>query len=321
MGDYEVCDFVLLLLAYAVSGLSTLKRLFEQLESVQSVLMAVWQLQNCPVASTLSRFLRDIGSTALEQLRALFESDLLEHGVTPPQKGGLIDRSGNRFWVFDVDGTHHVARQRSLANAPCYPEAQRRTQAATAKGYMGRRRGETTRTRSVVAQAHTSEWLGTFGGAGNGTPGPDLHRACGVIGRYLQRRQLAGDSAIIRLDGFYGTPSYINPIQQHQFGYILRSRDDALLDHQAVQTRLKTTPQQEWTHPESHHVRAVFDLGFVEDGWAGYNLPVRLLVVRTPRDPKHPHRVGKCIGEFIYELFITSHPSTGLRGPDIVSVY
>ena len=70
MGDYEVCDFVLLLLAYAVSGRPTLKLFFEQLGSVKSVLMAVWQRQNCPVASTLSRFLRDIGSTALEQLRA-----------------------------------------------------------------------------------------------------------------------------------------------------------------------------------------------------------------------------------------------------------
>lgn len=321
MGDYEVCDFVLLLLAYAVSGRPTLKLFFEQLGSVKSVLMAVWQRQNCPVASTLSRFLRDIGSTALEQLRALFESDLLAHGVKPPQKGGLIDRAGNRFWVFDVDGTHQAARQRSLAETPDYPDAHRRTQAATAKGYMGRRRGETTRTRSAVAQAHTNEWLGTFGAAGNGTPGPDLLRACRVIGRYLQHHQLAGDRAILRLDGFYGMPSYINPIQQHQFGYILRSRDYALLEHHVVQTRLKTTPHQEWTHPESHQVRAVFDLGFVEDGWAGYTLPVRLIVVRTPRDPKRQHRVGKRIGEFIYELFITSHPLTGLSGPDILSVY
>ncbi|MCG8365716.1 MAG: hypothetical protein MJA27_20590, partial [Pseudanabaenales cyanobacterium] len=78
----------------------------------------------------------------------LFESDLLAHGVKQTQNGGLIDCSGNQFWVFDVDGTHQAARQRALAEAPCYPEVHRRTQTATAKGYMGRRRGETTRTRS-----------------------------------------------------------------------------------------------------------------------------------------------------------------------------
>ncbi|MDZ4872122.1 MAG: hypothetical protein CLLPBCKN_006714 [Chroococcidiopsis cubana SAG 39.79] len=105
MGQYEVCDFVLLLLAYAVSGVETLQNFFEQLTSVQSVVMSVWQRQQCPVASTLSRFLGDIEPTALEHLRTLFESDLLEHGFNRTQNGGLVDRAGNHFWIFDVDGT------------------------------------------------------------------------------------------------------------------------------------------------------------------------------------------------------------------------
>jgi hypothetical protein len=52
-----------------------------------------------------------------------------------------------------------------------------------AKGYRGRGRGEVTRTRSTVSLSHASEWLGTFGAAGNGTPGEDLERICGGIGR------------------------------------------------------------------------------------------------------------------------------------------
>jgi hypothetical protein len=52
-----------------------------------------------------------------------------------------------------------------------------------AKGYRGRGRGEVTRTRSTVSLSHASEWLGTFGSAGNGTPGEDLERICGGIGR------------------------------------------------------------------------------------------------------------------------------------------
>ncbi|MCG8365188.1 MAG: hypothetical protein MJA27_17895, partial [Pseudanabaenales cyanobacterium] len=47
----------------------------------------------------------------------LFESDLLAHGVKQTQNGGLIDCSGNQFWVFDVDGTHQAARQRALAES------------------------------------------------------------------------------------------------------------------------------------------------------------------------------------------------------------
>ncbi|MDZ4872121.1 MAG: hypothetical protein CLLPBCKN_006713 [Chroococcidiopsis cubana SAG 39.79] len=214
-----------------------------------------------------------------------------------------------------------AARQRSLVSAQSYPKARRRSQAATAKGYLGRDRGEVTRTRSTVAQAHTSEWLGTFGAPGNGTPGPDLQRACGIIGRYLQHHKLTGSSAIVRLDGYYGTPQFVNQIQQHQLGYILRCRDYQLLKHLAISTRLQETPAQLWSHPESHQVREVFDLGFVDDSWAGYSQPLRLIVVRTPYDPKRKYRVGKRIGDFIYELFITSHAQTGLTGCDILSLY
>lgn len=95
MGQYEVCDFVLLLLGYAVSGLDTLEAFFEQLKSVQAIVMSVWQRQRCPVASTLSRFLGDIEPSALEQLRCLFETDLLEHGFNSTHRGGLVDRTGN----------------------------------------------------------------------------------------------------------------------------------------------------------------------------------------------------------------------------------
>lgn len=321
MGQYEVCDFVLLLLAYAVSGLGTLEEFFEQLKRVKSIVMSVWQRQHCPVASTLSRFLRDIDPSALEQLRTLFEADLFEHGFRSSQQGGLVDRAGNHFYVFDIDGTHQATRQRSLASTPSYPQARRRSQSATAKGYLGRSRGEATRTRTTVAQAHTSEWLGTFGAPGNGTARADLQRACGIIGYYLQQHQLPGQAAIVRLDGYYGTPGFVNQIQQHQLGYLLRCRDYQLLKHQAIQTRLQETSAQQWSHPECHQVREVFDLGFVEDTWAGYSLPVRLVVVRTPYRPERQHRVGKRIGDFVYELFITSHPPVGLSGCDIVSLY
>jgi hypothetical protein len=72
---------------------------------------------------------------------------------------------------------------------------------------------------------------------------------------------------------------------------------------------------------ECHQVREVFDLGFVEDSWTGYTQPVRLIVVRTPHNPKRKHRIGKKRGDFIYELFITSHPQNGLSGCDLLSLY
>jgi hypothetical protein len=46
MGNYEVCDFVLLLLAYSVSGLNSLQEFFAQLKNVSTVLMSVWGREN-----------------------------------------------------------------------------------------------------------------------------------------------------------------------------------------------------------------------------------------------------------------------------------
>jgi hypothetical protein len=48
-------------------------------------------------------------------------------------------------------------------------------------GYLGRKRGEVVRTRTVVLQAHTHQFLGTFGGPGNGGYRGELLRAIGVI--------------------------------------------------------------------------------------------------------------------------------------------
>lgn len=55
-GRYEVTDFVLLLLAYAVSEELTLADFFKALKPVEAVLMSAWERQKCPVASTPSSF-------------------------------------------------------------------------------------------------------------------------------------------------------------------------------------------------------------------------------------------------------------------------
>jgi hypothetical protein len=141
MGRYEVCDFVLLLLAYAVSGVATLKLFFEQLESVRGVLMSVWKRAKCPVAGTLSRFLADVDESAVEQLRSLFEADLLSHPIEMKTAMGLSDRTGKRWVVFDVDGTVKATRHRALVTAPTHPQLKRRSENACAPGYGGCKRG------------------------------------------------------------------------------------------------------------------------------------------------------------------------------------
>lgn len=321
MGQYEVCDFVLLLLAYAVSGEASLAVFFQALNPVKHLLMAVWGRARCPVASTLSRFLEAVEDGALESLRQLFEHNLLQQSLPVASNGGLYDRRGDRFWVFDLDGTHEATRQRSLPTTAEYPDLHRRSSKACAPGLLGRKRGQVVRTRSALQQAHTSEWLATFGSPGNGTAQLDLGRACTVIGQYIQQHGINAAAAIVRLDGYYGVPAFVNVVQHHQFDYLLRGRDYQILNYPTVQAKLAQTPAQRWQHPETKVAREVFELGFLDDCWSGYTQPIRVVVMRSPLKPDQKPRIGIRMGDYAYELVLTSIPVHALNAVDIVSLY
>ena len=62
--------------------------------------------------------------------------------------GGIFDRQGRRYLVFDVDATRQAARQRALPCDPVLPAAKRRLDAVCAPGDIGRKRGEVVRTRT-----------------------------------------------------------------------------------------------------------------------------------------------------------------------------
>jgi hypothetical protein len=115
-----------------------------------------------PARSTLSRFLAALTEAPVEALRTLFLDDLLSRPLsneTPTGEiGGLVDRAGNTWMVFDVDGTREAARQRALPQIEELPSAFRRLDDVCAPGYRGRKRGQVVRTRTVISQAHRSQW-------------------------------------------------------------------------------------------------------------------------------------------------------------------
>ncbi|WP_207229557.1 hypothetical protein [Ktedonosporobacter rubrisoli] len=87
-----------------------------------------------------------------------------------------------------------------------------------AAGYTGRKRGEVVRTRTTVLQAHTAQWLGTFGNPGNGEYRKELRRAEETIQSYLRAHQLPEASALLRLDGLYGTGAVLDDLLGLPFG-------------------------------------------------------------------------------------------------------
>src|SRR3989440_7555099 len=205
-GRYEVIDFVAVLFGYAISGERTLEAFYEGLLPWASAFMALFGRDRLPARSTLSRFLAELPQAAVKALRTLFLQDLLARPlVKEEQPGGLWDRQGNHFLVFDIDGTREAARQRALPNTQDRPAPQRRLRPLCAPGYTGRKRGEVVRTRTTVLQAQTHQWLAPFGNPGNGEYRVELRRAVAIIGGYLKAHHHPAERALLRLDGQYGT--------------------------------------------------------------------------------------------------------------------
>jgi hypothetical protein len=190
-GRYEIVDFLVVLFGYAISGERTLEEFYQRLQPFAVPFMALFERDRLPSRSALSRFLAALTEEPVETLRALFLDDLLVRPLTSDkQAGGLVDRAGQTWIVFDIDGTREAARQRALPQTDELPPAFRRLDEVCAPGYRGRKRGEVVRTRTTVAQAHSYQWLGSFGNRGNGRYREELRKGLAAIRCYLTAYQL-----------------------------------------------------------------------------------------------------------------------------------
>jgi len=190
-GHYDVIDFLAVLFGYVINGERTLEEFYERLQPFAVPFMALFERDRLPSRSALSRFLAALTEEPVEALRTLFLDDLLARPLTPDkQTGGLVDRAGNSWMVFDIDGTREAARQRALPQTDELPPPFRRLGDVCAPGYRGRKRGEVVRTRTTVSQAHSCQWLGTFGNRGNGRYREELRKGLSAIGRYLMIHHL-----------------------------------------------------------------------------------------------------------------------------------
>jgi len=318
-GRYEVLDFLALLFGYAISGEQTLQAFFDRLQPLAEPFMALFERGEVPHRSTLSRFLAAVDSSCLEGLRSLFLQTACTWGWTHETIGGLWGRSGQRYLVFDIDGTREAARQRKLPVGMELPLAQRRLDGVCGPGYMGHRRGEVVRTRTTVLQMHTRQWLGSFGGRGNGDYRGELQAALRAVTAYLTGWELPLSSGIVRVDGQYGDSSVIADVVATGVHIVVRKRGYRLLEHPLVQAALAHEPVATMTTRESQVTYEVFDLPqmVLEDGTTS----VRLLLTRRACKRREPISVGKVLGDWVYEQFVTTLPPDGFLATDVLDLY
>ena len=319
-GHYDVIDFLGVLFGYAISGERTLEEFYESIQPFALPFMALFERDRLPSRSALSRFLAALTAEPVEALRTLFLNDLLSRPLTTPsqekQTAGLGDRAGNTWIVFDIDGTREAARQRALPKTEDLPEPFRRLDDVCAAGYSGRKRGEVVRTRTTVAQAQSSQWLGSFGNRGNGRYREELRTGLAAIRRYLAAYQLLPEHALVRLDGQYGLGAVLSDLAG--FAFVTRGKEYSVLDHPLIQARLHLPPDQFQQRPESQMVRTLSDCPQIAVGPDG--TLYRVVVATHPAGHKKSP-VGVTRTGVVYELFFTNLPQQAFTAADVVELY
>ena len=316
-GHYDLIDFVVVLIGYVVSGEPTLLAFYERLTPFAEPFMALFGRNQFPHRSTLSRFLAALDQASVEALRSPFQEDLLARKPFA-FPGGLFDRTGAQWVVADVDGTRATARQRALPQTDALPAPHRRFDQVCAPGYQGRKRGEIVRTRTVLLQAHTHQFFGTFGGSGNGDYRGELRRAIAVMTSYAAKLGLPPAHVLLRLDGLYGDAAPLIDVLTTGLGVLARSRAYHLLELEVVKLQLLRTPDQVSTHPESGMTRALYDCPVVPLTTAG---PEVRLVVATHGAMSSSPSVGVERDGVVYELFVSTLPTPAFTASDVLDLY
>jgi hypothetical protein len=154
-----------------------------------------------------------------------------------------------------------------------------------------------------VSQAHSFQWLGSFGNRGNGRYREELRRGLTAIGSYLQAHHLSSSSALLRLDGQYGTGAVIADLAG--FLFVTLGKDYAVLDQESIQSRLHLPADQQFSRAESDLVRQLYDCPDVAVGPEGGRC--RIVVATHPATEKKS-RIGHTHQGVVYELFSTNVP-------------
>jgi hypothetical protein len=172
------------------------------------------------------------------------------------------------------------------------------------------------RTRPVISQAHTFQWLGSFGNRGNGPFREELRQALAAIRCYLRAHQVPQARALLRLDGEYGTGAVLTDLTG--FMFVTRGKDYTVLDYPLVQARLHLPPDQCQQRPESQVVRSLYDCPEVP---VGPQAQCCRVIVATHPAGTTQHQVGVERDGLVYELFFTDLPQQAFTTCDVVELY
>jgi hypothetical protein len=126
--------------------------------------------------------------------------------------------------------------------------------------------------------------------------------------------------ALVRLDGQYGDAVVIAQLILAGVYLVTRGRGYQLLQHPQIQRVLAHPPTARVTRMNTGEVVELFEGGWLE---LGEGLPhVRVIVARHSAPPPGKDvKVGKHVGEWVYELFMTTLDADGFLVEDVLDLY
>jgi hypothetical protein len=167
---------------------------------------------------------------------------------------------------------------------------------------------------------HTRQWIGTYGGPGNGDYRDELASALQAITTYVKHFALTPQMALVRLDGQYGDAAVFAQIILAGVHLLTHGRGYHLLEHPQIRSVLAHPPSASVTGMNTAETIELFDGGWLE---LDEGLPhVRVIVARHPAPPAGKSvPVGKCVEGWVYELFITTLDADGFLVEDVLDLY
>jgi hypothetical protein len=149
-----------------------------------------------------------------------------------------------------------------------------------------------------------------------------LARALCAISTYLKHFALTPQTALVRLDGQYGDAVVMAQLIEAGVYWITRGRTYGMLERPQLQCVLTHPPSACVTALNTGKAVELFDGGWFHLDLDGALPKVRVIIARHAAPPpgkKVP--VGKQVGEWVYELFMTTLPADGFLAEDAWDVY
>jgi hypothetical protein len=322
-GAYELVDLVLFLGCFfsaSVRGTS-IAEFAESSAVYRNELAGIggrirWLTQSSAsreLASVGDQSSRDIAQRLLEvTARSVVQSKLAT-------TSGYRDGAGNQWWVMHWDTTVEGVRKRALPEGDELPDGIRLSDELAKPGYGGRKRGEAVFARSIVSDATSGAWIHMDLCSGSGSVRDQIKRAVDATVAFVGECGEELGKTVMVCDGVGGGMTQTRAVLSGGLHIVTRNAQYELLQTKAAQ---KIMDKSKWLLVEDSRSgprREAIDLGTrVVDGFK-----VRIIASRFRRcgSKKKQRGAGFTIGEYHYELFLTSFPTSGWAANDVVTLY